>query len=199
MPLTFEEKTELAEKNISLIYYIVKKFSNTGISYDELCSIAYVGYAKALDTFEYDRNVKFSTYAYNCIKNEILFFLRKEKKHRENNTSMNKPLSTDKNGNTLDVASTISNLDLGDPSVEESVVMDETVGFLLDIIDSLSETERYIIVHRFGLSGASIKTQKDIADHIEMSQANVSKLEKNIIEKIKRLMSSRHKIKNLDI
>lgn len=197
LPLSPEEKDRLAEENIPLVYFIIKKFQNTGISEDELESIAFVGYAKALHEFDKSRNVKFSTFAFNCIRNEILFNLRKEKKHREKNTSMDTPLSVDKNGNTLSIASTISGENVGEKSVEEQVITEEAVQHLKEIIDSLSETEKYIITHRFGINGAPVKTQKNIADYIGMSQANVSKLEKNIIEKIRRLLGSRYKIKDL--
>lgn len=196
LSLTLDIKNKLAEENMALVYHVVKNFANTGVPHDELCSVAYVGYAKALDTYDTGREVKFSTYAYNCMKNEILFFLRKEKKHKDNNVSINKTLSTDKNGNSLQLGATISNEDFGDPSIEEKLILDETIEYLKGIIDSLSPTEQYIIIHRFGINGSDIKTQKQIADYIGMSQANVSKLEKTITDKIKRLLGTKHKIRN---
>lgn len=197
-PLNPEEKDILAAKNIPLIHSIVKKFANTGIEYSELLSTGYVGYAKALDTYQKGKGVKFSTYAYRCIKNEILYFLRREKRHRDNDISLYKPISTDKNGNVMTVDSTISNIDMGDRSVEENVEMSETVKILLEIIDThLNDNEAYIIKNRYGLGNIKPKTQKEIADEINMSQANVSKLEKGINDKIKKIMSSKYKIKNI--
>lgn len=196
--LNCDEKDILAAKNIPLIHSIVKKFANTGIEYSELLSTGYVGYAKALDTFQKGKNVKFSTYAYRCIKNEILYFLRREKRHKDNDVSLFKPISTDKNGNVMTVDSTISNQDMGERSVEEDVEMSETVKILLEIIDTyLNKNEAYIIKNRYGLGNIKPKTQKEIADEINMSQANVSKLEKGINDKIKKIMSSKYKIKNL--
>lgn len=196
--LEMEEKDILAAKNIPLIHSIVKKFANTGIEYSELLSTGYVGYAKALDTYQKGKNVKFSTYAYRCIKNEILYFLRREKRHKDNDVSLYKPISTDKNGNVMTVDSTISNVDMGERTVEEDVEMSETVKILLEIIDTnLNENEAYIIKNRYGLGNIKPKTQKEIADEINMSQANVSKLEKGINDKIKKIMSSKYKIKNL--
>lgn len=193
-----EEKDMLAAKNIPLIHSIVKKFANTGIEYSELLSTGYVGYAKALDTFQKGKNVKFSTYAYRCIKNEILYFLRREKRHKDNDVSLFKPISTDKNGNVMTVDSTISTIDIGERSVEDNVEMSETVKILLEIIDTnLNENEAYIIKNRYGLGNIKPKTQKEIADEINMSQANVSKLEKGINDKIKKIMSSKYKIKSL--
>lgn len=197
-PLTSNEKDILAAKNIPLVHSIVKKFANTGIDYSELLSAGYVGYAKALDTFTKGKNVKFSTYAYRCIQNEILYFLRREKRHRDNDISLSRPISTDKNGNVMTVDSIVSTEDAGHKSVEQEVELNETVKILLDIIDEyLSNTESFIIRNRYGLDNKKPRTQKEIADEIGMSQANVSKLEKGINDKIKKIMSSKYKIKSI--
>ena len=183
-PLTPEEKDILATKNIPLIHSIVKKFANTGIEYSELLSAGLVGYAKALQTYLKGKKVKFSTYAYRCIKNEILYFLRREKRHKDNDVSLFKPMSTDKNGNVMTVDSTISTEDMGARSVEDEIEVNETVKIMLEVIDTyLTPTEALIIKARYGVGGIKSKTQKEIADEIGMSQANVSKLEKNISER----------------
>lgn len=196
--LTNEEKDILAAKNIPLIHSIVKRFANTGIEYSELLSAGYVGYAKALQTFAKGKNVKFSTYAYRCIKNEILYFLRREKRHKDNDISLYKPMSTDKNGNVMTVDSTISTEDMGVRSVEDEIAISETVKIMLEVIDNyLTPTEALIIKARYGVGNAKPKTQKEIADEIGMSQANVSKLEKGISDKIKKIMSSKYKIKSI--
>lgn len=197
-PLTLEEKDILATKNIPLIHSIVKHFANTGIEYSELLSAGYVGYAKALDSFTKGKNVKFSTYAYKCIRNEILYFLRREKRHKDNDISLSKPISTDKNGNVMTVDSTISTEDMGKKSVEEEVMVNETIKVMLEIIENnLTKNEALIIKSRYGLDNNKPKTQKEIADEIGMSQANVSKLEKGINDKIKKIMSSKYKIKSI--
>lgn len=186
--LTPEEKEQLAEENSSLVFYVVKMFQGSGVSYDELVSVAMVGYAKALNTYDTKRNIKFSTYAINCIKNEVLFFLRKEKRHIKNSVSLSSVLSTDKNGNNLLLEETVSNYDLQDRSVEEKVITADDIEKLRKIVEELPEKERYIITYRFGLDGGIIKTQREIADDIGMSQANVSKIEKNTLDKIKQMM-----------
>ena len=193
------QKNTYAEENQALVHHVAKKFMNTGVPHDELVGVAYIGFTKALNTYDDSRNVKFSTYAYNCMKNEILFFLRKEKKHRDNNVSMELELAFDKDGTPLYLGNTISTLDDGDTTIEDKLILKEVISFLNEIIDTLNNNEQYIIIHRFGIDGAKIKTQKEIADHIGMSQANVSKLEKTIVEKIKRLLSSRYKVKSFDI
>lgn len=196
--LTSEEKDILAAKNIPLIHSIVKRFANTGIEYTELLSAGYVGYAKALKTYQKGKNVKFSTYAYRCIKNEILYFLRREKRHKDNDVSLYKPMSTDKNGNVMTVDSTISSEDMGEKSLEEKIETNMTIEIMLEIIDEyLSETEAFIIKARYGIGLPKQKTQKEIADEIGMSQANISKLEKGILDKVKKIMGSKYKIKDV--
>lgn len=195
MLLTNEEKEITAEQNYSLVFYVVKMFQNSGVSYDELVSIAMVGYAKALNAFDNERNVKFSTYAINCIKNEILFFLRKERTHVKNNVSMNLILSTDKNGNALSLEETVSKNDTDDSkSLEQDVLLSSDIAMLYKSLGDLTDKERFIITYRYGLDRGIIKTQREIADSIGMSQANVSKIEKNILDKIKKILKDKHHV-----
>lgn len=192
MELNKLEKNKTAEENMLLVYYVVKMFQNSGIPHDELTSIAMVGYAKALNKFDTDRDVKFSTYAINCIKNEILFFLRKEKRHMKNNVSLNTILSLDKNGNDLQLEETISDGDSDAKSLEDMIIDEDNKAILGRALDLLTPKERYIIVYRYGLDRGIVKTQKEIADNIEMSQANVSKIQKNALEKIKGLLDEQN-------
>lgn len=197
MLLTEEEREKMAEENVSLVYYVVKSFLSSGIPYDELVSIGMVGYSKALFAYDSERNVKFSTYAINCIKNEILFFLRKEKNHMRNNISFNYVLATDKNGNNLSLEETLSETKDDDVrSLEENVVFDDSVEGLKEAIKFLTPKEQYIITYRYGLDRGIIKTQKEIADTIGMSQANVSKIEKNILQKVKKILKEKFHIVN---
>lgn len=194
--LTTEEKEVIATENYSLVFYVVKMFQNSGISYDELASIAIVGYAKALNAFDTERNVKFSTYAINCIRNEILFYLRKEKNHMLNNISLNTVLSMDKNGNNLSLEETVSNLDNHQTSLEQDVLVSDDVKILNLALEHLTAKEKYIVTYRYGLDRGIIKTQKEIANHIGMSQANVSKMEKNILDKVKKILKEKYKMED---
>lgn len=189
--LTDEEKDQYARENESLVFYVVKMFQHSSVDYEELVSIAMVGFAKALHAFDKNRNVKFSTYAINCIKNEILFFLRKERNHVKNSISMSSILSMDKNGNSLSLEETVSTLDVDERSVEDDIVLSGEIELLRKALKDLSEKEQYIITYRYGLDRGIIKTQREIADAIGMSQANVSKIEKNILDKIKKILKDR--------
>ena len=188
--LTKLQKQEIAEANVRLVHYALRKIANTGYEYDELFSIAMLGYAKALDKYDTDRNVKFSTYATKCITNEIFCFLRDEKKNK-NNISFSTTLSIDKNGNNLELEEIVSNKVSGEKSVEDIALANEDTVMIKKALKFLSENEKYIIIYRYGLDKGIVKTQKEIANTINMSQANVSKIEKSCLGKIRMMIDSK--------
>lgn len=188
--LTKAEKIYIAENNEKLVYAVVSKFRSCGIDSQELYSVGLVGYAKALNEFDKDKNVKFSTYAINCIRNEILFALRKDKKARTNNISMETVISEDKNGNGLTIEDTLSKISSREKSLEDKILLIEDIQSLKKVLAYLNEKERYILTYRYGLDKGIIKTQKEIAESVGMSQANISKLEKSIVKKCLAIMES---------
>lgn len=182
--LTPEEKEELAEKDEKLVQYMAKRFVNTGISEDELIGIAYEGYVKALNMYKKNKKTKFSTYACKCMGNEILCFLRKEKKWTDNVTSINAPIGVDKNGNALDLEKVLK--EESTKALDEMVISKDVDALVLESLSVLNETEKIITIYRFGLGGVEEKTQKTIAQELGISQAYVSKLEKDCLVKIKK-------------
>ena len=182
--LTPEEKEELAEKDEKLVQYMAKRFVNTGIAEDELIGIAYEGYVKALNMYKKNKKTKFSTYACKCMGNEILCFLRKEKKWTDNVTSMNAPIGVDKNGNALDLEKVLK--EESTKALDEMVISKDIDALILESLSILNETEKIITIYRFGLGGVEEKTQKTIAQELGISQAYVSKLEKDCLAKIKK-------------
>lgn len=183
-------ENKMAMENLPLVGYVAsKQFNNCGLSFDELVSIGYVGYAKALKKFDTKQNTKFATFAIHCIKNEILFNLRKEKKHFINDISFNFILSQDKNGNNLELEETIAKEDDGKKALEELVVENDNKEILMKCIKELTEKEQYILIHRYGLNNCSRLTQREIAEQIGMSQANISKIEKNLLKKLEFLLT----------
>lgn len=192
--LTPEEKEIMAEENYSLIYFAANMFKNTGIHVDELAGVASVGFTKALNAFDKSRNIRFSTYSVNCMKNEILFYLRKEKKHTQNTVSMNYILASDNQGNELSMEDIVSSETKNVPTIQETVELDEDVQFMYQSLKYLNENERYIAIYRFGLFDEAQKTQREIAEEIGMSQANVSKIEKNIMKKLKKIMEKKFNV-----
>ena len=182
--LTEEERNLYTEENLGLVNHVAKKFSNTGIDEEELVGIALEGYVKALNKYRKNKKTKFNTYAYRCMFNEILAFLRKEKKWTENVTSIHAPIGTDKNGNVLDLEKVLK--EDSAKELDEVVISKDIDALIIESLNVLSDIEKYITIHRFGIGGKEEKTQKTIALELNISQAYVSKLEKDCLLKIRK-------------
>ena len=172
----------LIERNLRLVVYIAKRFENTGINIEDLISIGTIGLIKAINTYRTDKNIKLATYASRCIENEILMYLRKSSSQR-NEVSLDEPLNTDWDGNELllsDVLGTEAD------TVMRPIEADVDRQLLGAAIEKLSDREREIIVLRFGLNGRREQTQKEVADRLGISQSYISRLEKRIINRLKR-------------
>lgn len=172
----------LIERNLRLVVYIARRFENTGINIEDLISIGTIGLIKAINTYRTDKNIKLATYASRCIENEILMYLRKNTAQR-NEVSLDEPLNTDWDGNEL-LLSDVLGTD-GD-TVMRPIEADVDRQLLGAAIDKLSDREREIIVLRFGLCGHKEQTQKEVADHMGISQSYISRLEKRIINRLKK-------------
>ena len=177
-------RQKLIEHNLRLVVYISKRFENTGINIEDLISIGTIGLIKAVNTFKSGKNIKLATYASRCIENEILMYLRKISSQRTE-ISFDEPLNTDWDGNEL-LLSDILGTD--DDEVYRPLEDDADKQMLMEAIDSLSERERSIILMRFGLPGGKEYTQKEVADKMGISQSYISRLEKRIIDRLRKEM-----------
>ena len=185
--LSNEEEAEevrqlLVERNLRLVVYIAKKFENTGAGLEDLISIGTIGLMKAINTFNADKKIKLATYASRCIENEILMYLRRSNKLK-GEISIDEPLNQDGDGNELllsDILGTDS--DITSRRIEDEV--DKSL--LRDSIKKLSNRERNIMELRFGFISGKEKTQKEVADMLGISQSYISRLEKKIINKMKK-------------
>ncbi len=175
-------KSTLIERNLRLVVYIAKRFENTGINIEDLISIGTIGLIKAVSTYKAEKNIKLATYASRCIENEILMHLRKTANQR-GEVSFDEPLNTDWDGNEL-LLSDILGTD-GDV-VMQPLEADVDRQLLAQALNCLEERERTIITLRFGLDGRPEQTQKEVADLLGISQSYISRLEKRIIQRLKR-------------
>ncbi|MDU2065820.1 MAG: RNA polymerase sporulation sigma factor SigE [Sporomusaceae bacterium] len=178
-------KSVFIEHNLRLVVYIARKFENTGVGIEDLVSIGTIGLIKAVNTFDPIKRIKLATYASRCIENEILMYLRRNSKIRSE-VSFDEPLNIDWDGNELllsDVLGTDNEIIY--KSVEEEV--DKTL--LYTAMNRLTGRERKIMELRFGLlNDGKEKTQKEVADLLGISQSYISRLEKRIIQKMKKHM-----------
>ena len=177
-----EAKKILVEHNLRLVVYIAKKFENTGIGLEDLISIGTIGLMKAINTFNTDKNIKLATYASRCIENEILMYLRRSNRIKTE-VSIDEPLNQDGDGNELLLSDILGT----DDDITSRRIEDEVDKKLLKIsISKLNSRERNIMELRFGFITGDEKTQKEVADMLGISQSYISRLEKKIINKMKK-------------
>lgn len=172
----------LITHNLRLVVYISKKFDSSGINIEDLISIGTIGLIKAVNTFCPTRNIKLATYASRCIENEILMFLRKNSQMK-NETSIDEALNIDWDGNELLLSDVLgSENDIVNSKIEQEVEKD----LLLSAVGDLPSREKIIMELRFGLAKNKEHTQKEVADLLGISQSYISRLEKRIIDKLKK-------------
>ena len=175
-------RNALIEHNLRLVVYIARKFENTGIGIEDLISIGTIGLIKAVNSFDPDKNIKLATYASRCIENEILMHIRKIAGQKAE-VSLDEPINTDWDGNELllsDVLGTDGDI------VMRPMEEDAEQQLLREALARLPERERRIVSLRFGLGGRPEKTQKEVADLLGISQSYISRLEKRIMQRLRR-------------
>ncbi|MBE6687746.1 MAG: RNA polymerase sporulation sigma factor SigE [Ruminococcaceae bacterium] len=175
----------LIEHNLRLVVYIAKKFENTGIGIEDLVSIGTIGLVKAINTFRNDKNIKLATYASRCVENEILMYLRKINPQK-NEISIDEPLNVDWDGNELLLGDILSS---EEDMVYRDIERKEEHGIIMKAVETLCERDKRIVYMRFGLCGEKEKTQKEVADLLGISQSYISRIEKKIINTLKKVLS----------
>jgi len=177
-----EARDTLIERNLRLVVYIARKFENSGVNIEDLVSIGTIGLIKAVNTYDMDKNIKLATYASRCIENEILMFLRRYVRIKSE-ISLDEPLNTDWDGNELllgDILGTESDL------VSRPIEQEAERKLLYDAMTCLQDRDRTIMQLRFGLRGSERRTQKEVADLLGISQSYISRLEKRIMDALRR-------------
>ncbi len=177
-----DAKTILIEHNLRLVVYLAKKFESTGINVEDLISIGTIGLIKAVNTFKVEKNIKLATYASKCIENEILMHLRRVGKAKTE-ISLDEPLNIDWDGNELLLSDILG--------TEEDIVFKDMenevdLNLLNDSIKKLNKREYTIMKLRFGLNNSKSFTQKEVADMLGISQSYISRLEKKILNRLKK-------------
>lgn len=181
-----EAKATLIEHNLRLVVYIAKKFDNTGVGVEDLISIGTIGLIKAINTFNPDKNIKLATYASRCIENEILMYLRRNNKTKME-VSIDEPLNVDWDGNELLLSDILGT---EEDTIYKDLENEVERKLLVKALNRLSGRERTIIKMRFGLGmpDGEERTQKEVADMLGISQSYISRLEKKIMQRLKREM-----------
>lgn len=177
-----EAKQRLIERNLRLVVFIARRFENTGVNLEDLISIGTIGLIKAISTYRRDKNIKLATYASRCIENEILMHIRKISGQKAE-VSLDEPINMDYDGNELLLSDILG--------TDEDVVLrpledDVDLRLLRQAVGQLPEREREIVNMRFGLGGRQELTQKEVAQKLGISQSYISRLEKRIMDRLRK-------------
>ena len=177
---SIEARNKLIEHNIRLVLYqVTSKFCNVNCDKDELVSVGNIALIKAIDTFDIDSGNTFATYAVKCINNGILMYLRKIKKHM-NVDSLDKIVFHKEGSNVITVGDTIQH----DVDITENYEMVESREIVKNIIKTLNDREREIVMLYFGFYDGKIYTQKEISKKVNLSQAQVCRCIDQILKKL---------------
>jgi len=177
-------RDKLIEHNLRLVVFLAKKYENTGVDLEDLVSIGTIGLMKGIKTFSMDKNIKLATYASRCIDNEILMFLRKNKRVKAE-ISFDENLSYDAEGNELHLEDILGT----EPDIVTKPLEDDyNKRLMMSEINKLNGRDREIIVMRYGLFDQEEKTQKEVADLLGISQSYISRIEKKVIRRLKNIV-----------
>ena len=174
-------RDKIIEHNLRLVVYVAKKYETNSYNLEDLISIGTIGLVKGVKTFKMDKNIRLATYASRCIENEILMYLRKKNKTR-NEVSIDEPLNVDYDGNELLLGDVIGTEDY---YILDEIDSNEDKSNVRAAIAGLKKREQLILSLRFGLDNNEEMTQKDVADYLGISQSYISRLEKRILKKLK--------------
>ena len=177
-----QAKQRLIEHNLRLVVYIARRFENTGVNLEDLISIGTIGLIKAIGTYRRDKNIRLATYASRCIENEILMYIRKIA-GQKTEVSLEEPINMDGEGNELLLSDILgTDEDLVFRGLEEDV----DIQCLRQALQKLPEREKEIVTMRYGLQGRQELTQKEVAQHMGISQSYISRLEKRIMLRLRK-------------
>lgn len=175
-----EAREKLIKHNLRLVAHVVKKYSGAGEA-DDLISVGTLGLIKGIESYKFGKGSILATYVAKCIDNEILMYIRANKKHR-NNASLSDSVGVDKEGNEITLMDVLpSNSELDFNKIEDSIVLEKVKSY---VKTKLSAREQTIICLRYGLFGNKPHTQLQVSEKLKISRSYVSRIEKKVIAKI---------------
>lgn len=175
----------IVEHNIRLVLYIVRKnFKAPIYDQEELVAIGNIGLMKAINTFDISKNIRFSSYACVCIKNEIWQFLEHEKK-KVNTESLEKVIMCDKDGNELKLLDIIAD----NCDIASDYIRNDCLRIIREFVYKLPKREGEVIKMSFGFYG-KIYNQQEIAEKLSLSQSTISRTIVKVINMIDNILTA---------
>lgn len=173
----------LIERNLRLVAYIARKYNNGEKDMEDLISIGTIGLIKGIDSFNEKKGIRLATYCARCVENEILMFMRSLKKSARD-VYLYDSIGADKEGNEISLMDVI---EYEDEDVAERLAREGNISQLDHYIDeALTPREQEIIRMRYGLSGETERTQREIAQMYDISRSYVSRIEKKALGKLRK-------------
>ena len=172
----------LIERNLRLVAHIAKKYTSTMYTMDDFISIGTIGLIKAVNTYRSGRATRLATYAAKCIENEILMSIRSSKKNASE-VSINLPIGNDKDGNEISLNDILGTEP--DAIADDINTRIEVQNMIITLDKVLSDREKSVIIHRYGIMGTVPKTQREVAAGLGISRSYVSRIEKKALEKLR--------------
>lgn len=174
-------RNTLIEHNLRLVAHIVKKFEVNADDTDDLIGIGTIGLIKGVDSFDFDKNIKLTTYVAKCIQNEILMYFRSVKGENIKNVSLNDSIGYDKDGNEISLMEVIKD---NTEDFANTLQIKDNILLINDYLKVLTKREKEILTKRYGLMNQKEMTQKEIAKQMRISRSYVSRIEKRALTKI---------------
>jgi RNA polymerase sporulation-specific sigma factor len=173
-------RNKLIEHNLRLVAHISKKYDTRIDSQEDLISIGTIGLIKAIDTYTIDKGVRIATYAAKCIENEILMYLRSNKKTTKD-VSLFDGIGQDNDGSSITLMDIIPSDDI---PISDIIDTKSKISELMRYLKLLDRRELEILTLRYGLNGSEELTQKEIAKKFSISRSYVSRIEKRALSKL---------------
>lgn len=182
----------LIEHNLRLVLDYLHKYIYTSYNsndMEDLVSVGAIGLIKAVDTFDISKNKQFSSYAYMCIKNEVLMSLRKRKRHLSC-LSLDAPVNENDN-KILTINDMINSKEI---SIEEYLESQENIERIIEILNKESERNKAIFKSYFGIPPYVEKSKYELSKIYNIHKYTISKIIKNILLTIKKQLELEEKL-----
>ncbi len=174
-------RDRLIRHNLRLVAHVAKKYYAAPGAQDDMISIGTIGLIKAVDTFDPDRRIRFSSYASQCIENEMRMALR-HRRREPLTVSLQDPLeSSAADGGALTLADVLPD----EAVMEDTCEQRDALARLRRLVDALPARERQVVTLRYGLGGRPPLTQQQVAARLNISRSYISRIEKRALDTLK--------------
>lgn len=168
--------------NISLVFFEIRnKFRNSRYDENDLISVGIIGLLKSVNTFDLDKNFSFTTYAIKCIDSEIIKFLNKSLKE-DKVASIDEKIYDD--NDSLKFFDIIAD----EYDIFEVIETKETNKIIKDILNTLPELDRKVLLMNFGFIDNRVYTKAEIAEKLGINYSYVLILIKKNLRKMRILL-----------